>query len=181
MPLETDCHPPCERFFPCSPVFGTRASCSSSVDETCTITIESTLPGGVFFREEGQHVFFHVSSSIWLDRSLRTIWPTQGFRLDAKISPPQPRHRPWLRLWHLPCPRGRWRFSSPAVSCRGSPPCRLSTTFVRKCLVWERERRRHGISGVKSKEVGEGGGDESPPYAIVGIVHIAATGGLHIL
>ena len=42
VPLHTDCHPACERFFPCSPVSGTRASCSSSVGKTFTIT-------GVFF------------------------------------------------------------------------------------------------------------------------------------
>ena len=39
VPIQTGCHPACARFFPCSPVLGTRASCSSSVDKTLTITI----------------------------------------------------------------------------------------------------------------------------------------------
>ena len=39
VPLQTDCHPACARFFPCSPVSGTRASCSSSVGKSFTITV----------------------------------------------------------------------------------------------------------------------------------------------
>ena len=35
---QTDWHPACARFFPCSPVLGTGASCSSLVGETFTIT-----------------------------------------------------------------------------------------------------------------------------------------------
>ena len=38
-PLQTDCHPACARFFSCSTVLGTRASCSSSADGTFTITV----------------------------------------------------------------------------------------------------------------------------------------------
>ena len=42
MPLQTEGHPACARFFSCSPVLDTRATCSSSGGVTFTITI--TIP-----------------------------------------------------------------------------------------------------------------------------------------